>query len=127
MKLFLQQLLQRQWARAKNLEPHRVSKVTLRQLHSHRLPKVVNLSFIHCEIRVARDAKLRKATDLASREKILQVRADGGGQQHEGLFARRQLGGQRDHTWQNTWHLEDRYGRRTPECVLSLKLHDEVK
>jgi hypothetical protein len=58
LKLLLQQGLQVRRTGGQHLQSHCVTEVALRQLHSERLPEVVNFALVDAEIGVPRNAEL---------------------------------------------------------------------
>ena len=111
----------------RHLEPHRLPEVPLRQFALERLAQVLDLLLVEPQVRVAGDAKLRVADDLAPAEELLQVRVDDARQEDELVVDAGGAAGSAMMRGSTSRRLDRGDRRFTPERVAAGELDDEVE
>ena len=111
----------------RDLEPHRLAEMALRQLALQRLPQVLHFFLVEPEVRVARHAELRVADDLAPAEQLVQVRVDDARQQDERVVGAGDRARQRDDARQQPRRLDRGDRGLASEGVATGQLDDEIE
>ena len=111
----------------RDLQPHLVAELAVRQLAAQRGAQVLHLLLVDEELAVARHAELVGVGNLHAGEQLADVRVQDGGEEHEIVLGAGDVLGQPDHARQHPRRLHDGDARVAAECVLAFELDREIQ
>ena len=126
-KLLEQKICQVGTAARRHLQPHRLAKLPMLQARAQGRAQIGHIGLLHCQFRIAGDAKLRKLQHLATRKEFVQMRANHARERNEKPAASARALRQGDDAGQHPRHLDDGDLVVTAKRVLALQPHNKVE
>src|SRR6266581_46806 len=127
LELLQEKLLELRRDIVRDLEPHGVPEMALRELSGERGAKVLDLLLVQEQVAVAGDPERVRAPHGHALEERLHERLKDRSQQHEDVALARDGFRQLDHSRQGAGSLHDRRSGIAPEGVAALELHGEIQ